>query len=101
MAEALYLVTKSDSAGGTMTVNGVRACLINNDDGQTDAQIKASAIGRLNSYYDASGPAPTPFPDLYFDTVTKVSDLSSGPLKDNADCYVFLPGSAPFKIEGP
>lgn len=83
MAEALYLLLR-DLATGEKRVNGAHAVLINKDDGQTDAQIRASAIAQAN----AAGFA---LPLTYFDTVTplKVSDLTSGSLKDNLDCYVF------------
>lgn len=99
MAEALYLLTKSPAAGGTQTINGIRTVLINADDAQTDAQIKALAVARLNAHFDP-GPAMTPYNGAYFDTVTKVSDLTAGPLKDNGDLYAFPPDEVPIKIEG-
>ena len=99
MAEALYLVSKSFGATGTQTVNQVHAVLINADDGQTDGQIAAAAVTRVNAYFD-TGAGMTPYPASYFDTVTKVSDLTAGPLKDAGDAYIFVPDSPPLKAEG-
>jgi len=93
MAEAIYLVTKTLTGGETL-VGKVRAVVINKDDGQTDPQIIADAVAQMNTLYSAD-----PVPTGYFDTVTKISDLSSGPLKDNKDCYVFTP-EGPVKVEG-
>lgn len=83
MAEALYLLFR-DPTPGELRVDGVHAVLINKDDGQTDAQIRASAVAQAQ----AAGFAVAAD---YFDNVTplKVSDLSSGALKDNLDAYVF------------
>lgn len=97
MAEALYLVTKSD-ADHNATVNGIRAVLINCDDGQTDSQIKAAALNAAASFTGSE--VDSSFRDNYFDTVLKVSDLSAGPLKDNLDAYVFVAGGVPKKVEG-
>lgn len=98
MAEALYLVTKSD-ADHNQTVNGIRAVLINCDDGQTDTQIKAAAMTAASGSYTGAD-VDSSFRDAYFDTVVKVSDLTSGPLKDNLDAYVFAEGTVPRKVEG-
>lgn len=96
MAEALYLVTKDNFGAAESFINGVRAVVINKDDGQTDAQIIADAVAAANS---ANGVSV--FPTGYFTTVTKVSDLSSGPLKDNKDAYVLMPeGVVKVKVEG-
>ncbi len=97
MAEALYLVTKSH-ADHVPLVNGIRAVLINKDDGQTDTQIKADANAQIATL--AGADVDSSMRDDYFDTVTKVSDLTSGPLKDNKDCYVFAEGGPPIKVEG-
>lgn len=82
MAEALYLLYR-DFVPGERGVDGVFAVIINKDDAQTDAQIRASAIAQAV----AGGRA---LPDDYFDNVTplKISDLTSGALKDNLDSYV-------------
>ncbi len=99
MAEALYLLTKEVHTGQS-TIQGVTAVLINKDDGQTDAQIRASAVAQLNARFPTGSDENT-FPSTYFDLVTplKVSDLSAGPLKDNLDMYVFRPSGVE-KVEG-
>lgn len=97
LAEALYLVSRSNAAH-TPLVNGVRAVLINADDAQTDAQIKAAAGTALSNVATGTD-VDSSVRESYFDTVTKVSDLSAGPLKDNLDAYVFTPGG-PVKTEG-
>lgn len=98
MAEALYLVTKTVDPGDS-TVNGITAVLINKDDAQTDAQIKADAVAQVNVLLKGGQTINDPVPADYFDTVDKVSDLVAGSLKDNKDAYVFLPGSVA-KVEG-
>jgi hypothetical protein len=102
MAEALYLVTKDQLGGAESLVNGVSAVLINADDAQTNNQIIASAVAAANSSVGATGAVASAFHASYFTTVTKVSDLSAGPLKDNLDAYVFSKGGpALVKVEGP
>lgn len=83
MAEALYLLFR-DPTPGEQRVDGAFAVLINKDDGQTDAQIRASAVAQMVA-------AGFQVETDYFDQVTplKVSDLSSGALKDNLDAYIF------------
>lgn len=98
MAEALYLVSRSQSVG-LRTVNGVQAVVINKDDGQTDAQIIADAVAQTNAAFAGTN-STSPYDADYFDTVTKISDLSTGPLKDNKDAYVFRDGGGPVKVEG-
>jgi hypothetical protein len=99
MAEALYLCTKSQLGGGETLINGCTAVIINEDDGETDAAILADAAEAAS---DAMGlDADSLLPATYFDTATKISDLSSGPLKDDHDSYVFLPGGPALnKVEG-
>ncbi len=86
MAEALFLVTRTNQLGDNDMRNGVHAMLINNDDGDTDAVTIADAILRLNAHFGAGS-----YPDGYFDTVQEVGDLTSGPAPDNGDIMVFLP----------
>lgn len=105
MAETLYLVTRSAGAHAAARINGVTAVLINNDSGQTTAQILAAATAQVNAgnLGGVTLEGPTIYPSSYFDTVTAVSDLTSGPLKDNNDCYVFgsIGGEAGVvKVEG-
>lgn len=94
MAKALYLVTRSGQSTSTVKnlVNGVYAVVINKDDGQTNPQIIADAVAQLR----IGGHA---VPSNYFDTVTLISDLTSGTLKDNKDCFAFLRRDTQ-KIEG-
>lgn len=92
MAEALYLCTHTQNPGDG-SINGVTALVINKDDGQTTLQIQTDAATQ------ATAAVGGPFTPAYFDTVTKISDLSSGVLKDNKDAYVFGP-SGPVKVEG-
>jgi len=84
MAEALFLVTKSGLNVPSQTVvDGIVAVLINKDDAQTNPQIIADAVAQCV----AGG---HPLRAGYFDTVSKVSDLAAGALKDNKDCLIFL-----------
>lgn len=86
MTEALYLVTKNVK-DGQRTVDGIFAAVINADDGGSDATILAAADAQMVAKGHPLG-QPT-----YFDTVVgKISDLSSGVLKDNNDCYLFMGG---------
>lgn len=95
MAEALYRVSRSAALGKQM-INGVSDVLINKDDAQTTAQIKAAAVAKANASVGASAV----FPDDYFDTVDKVSDLAAGTFKDNEDAMVFSMGNTATKVEG-
>lgn len=90
MAEALYLVSKTPR-GGEHVVNGVRTVLINADDAGSTAVICAAASTAANSAVNYSATGIPPFADDYFDTATKVSDLTAGPLKDAGDAYVIGP----------
>lgn len=84
MAEALFLVRKH-ADGGDRVINGVTHVLINKDDAQTAAQIRAAAIAKLNGVFGANT-----IPADYFNdgpTPEKVSDLTAGPLKDDEDVY--------------
>lgn len=95
MAKALYLCTKSLLGGAEVLINGVVACLINKDTGQTTLQIQTDAALACQ---EANG---SRYPATYFDTVTRVDDLTSGPLKDDEDAYIIFPGGpAPTKNEG-
>lgn len=80
LAAALYLVSRSNAAH-VPQANGVRAMIINADDGDTEAEIKTAAASKLSGV-DAS------HRDAYFDTVVAISDLVAGPLKDEGDAYI-------------
>ncbi len=86
MAEALFLVTRTNQEGDNGMRNGVHACIINNDDADTDAVTIADAILRMNAHFGAGS-----YPDGYFDTVQEISDLTAGPAPDNGDIMVILP----------
>jgi hypothetical protein len=95
MAKALWLCTKSQLGGAEVLINGVIACVINKDSGQTALQVKTDAALACQ---EANG---SPYPATYFDTVTQIDDLTSGPLKDDEDAFVIFPGGpAPTKNEG-
>lgn len=95
MAEALYIVSKDNLGGAESFVNGLRAVIVNKDDGQTDTQIKTSAASQASTLMGVT------LPTGYFTTVTKISDLTSGPLKDNLDAYLIYPdGVVLGKVEG-
>jgi hypothetical protein len=95
MAKALFLCTKSLLGGAERLINGVTACVINKDSGQTALQVKTAAAAAATA---ANGYT---YPATYFDTVTQIDDLTGGPLKDDADAYIIFPGGAtPTKHEG-
>ena len=93
MAEALYLVTRTDAARRMGTINGINAVLINADDGGNDAATIADAVAQCV----AGGHA---IPTGYFDTVDEVGDLTSGSHKDDLDCTIFLAEGKTQKVEG-
>ena len=80
LAAALYLVTRSNAAH-VPQANGVRAMIINADDGSTEAQIKTAAA-TLVPGVDPAHRAN------YFDSAVAISDLVAGPLKDDGDAYI-------------
>jgi len=85
MAERLVLVTKA--TGGTLgqtIIDGVTALLLNADDGQSNAVTIQEAV-------DQCRVGGIPLPNGYFDTVAAIADLTSGALKDDKDCMIFLP----------
>ncbi len=89
MAEALYLVERTDSPVSDDR-DGVRAVLINEDDAQTDAQIITATIAALNAALPVDAQADAKFPAGYFDTVSEVSDLvTAGPLRTDGDFVAF------------
>lgn len=88
MAESVVLVTRAASAGEQL-VNGVRAVLINSDDGGTDAQKIIEAVAACNRAFPKDAAGSDPFPAGYFDTVLEVGDLTSGPIPDDTDAIVF------------
>lgn len=85
MAKALYLVSRS-TAVGQRSVDAVNHVLINKDDTSTNAQIIAEAVVKANA---AFGLTNGEFDANYFDTVEKVSDLTTGPLAADTAAYVF------------
>ena len=96
MAEAIYLITKTEDSGttGQSFINNVCAMVMNSDDGNTDDQIRAQAVTQAVA-------AGHPLPSNYFDTgdVTLISDLVAGPLKDDGDAYIMGLRSV-IKVEG-
>ena len=85
MAEALYLVERTTAVDGN-DIDGVRSVLINNDDGDADADIIIAAVAALNAASGATGK----FPAGYLDTVNEVSDLvTAGDLRTDQDFIAF------------
>lgn len=82
MAEGLYLVERT-GIQDMNDVDAIRAVLINNDDGDTDAEIITAAELAVNT---AGGNLPAG----YFDTVNLVSDLvTTGDLRTAQDFIAF------------
>lgn len=98
MAEGLWLVERTVDTGDGL-IDGIVSLLLNDDDGSTSAQVIASAVARVNIHWTSDTGAVPKLPAGYFDTATLVSDLTTGPLKDDTDCYVFLPYQNAEKIE--
>lgn len=94
MAEGLFLVRRTSQAVNDDR-NRVREVLINEDDGQTDAQIIAATIAALNTATptgDGFSSGEDVYPAGYFDTVVDIDDLvTSGPLRSDGDFIAFPP----------
>ncbi len=93
MAEALYLIRKNlgtgSSLGGKSVINGVHSVLMNDDDGQTDAQRFVTAAGIMNAKFSTNA-----YADDYFDS----SDLlttASGILGADGNAVIFAPIDTP------
>ncbi len=82
MAEALYLVRRT-SQGVNDDRNRVREVLINEDDGQTNAQIITATIAALNANEPVETGAEDIYPAGYFDEVIDIDDLSGTTDEDN------------------
>jgi len=92
MAEALYLITKTSPGGPEKTlIDGIHSCLINSDNGGSDATKIAEAEAKIQ----AAGHA---IPSGYFDTVTAIADLSAGPLDTDEDVLLILPRSTQYIV---
>jgi len=94
MAEALFLVTRSDAEQRQGTIDGINAVLINSDNAGTTAETIADAVAQCVA-------AGHPLPTGYFDSIDEVSDLTTGSLKDDLDCFIFLHEGKTEKVEGP
>jgi hypothetical protein len=93
MAEGLFLVRRT-TQGVNDDRNRVREVLINEDDGQTDAQIITATIAALNAAQPVTsdGQGDVIYPAGYFDTVVDIDDLvTSGPLRTDGDFIAFAP----------
>jgi hypothetical protein len=91
MAEALYLVTRTDQ-GVNHDKNRVREVIINNDDGDADAVIITNTIAALNAAQPVEAGSEAVYPPLYFDTVNQISDLvTAGDLRTDQDFIAFAP----------
>ena len=94
MAEGLFLVRRT-TQGVNDDRNKVREVLINEDDGQTNAQIIQATIDALNAATPTTGgfsSGEKVYPDGYFDTVVDIDDLvTAGPLRTDGDFVAFPP----------
>lgn len=90
MAEALFLVERTVPENMNDR-DGIRAVIINNDDGDTDAQVIAAAIAAVNAALPADADVPDDkLPAGYFDTVNEISDLvTAGSLRTDQDFLCF------------
>lgn len=89
MAEALWLVTKTVRTGSSDVRDGIHAVIINADDGQNAAATIVEVEDRINAGFPSDSGAGDKIPAGYFDTAIIIDDLTSGPLKDDKDCFVF------------
>lgn len=93
MAEALYLIRKNLGAageqGGKSILNGIHSMIMNDDDGQTDAQRFATAAGILNTKFGG-----TEYGADYFDD-SELLSTASGILGADGDAVIFAPVDTP------
>lgn len=90
MVAGLFLVTRTDQ-GVTNDRNRVREVIINDDDGQTDAQIITQAIAGLNATQAVESGAEAVYPAGYFDTVVQIGASPAGPLATDNDYFAYAP----------
>lgn len=84
MVAQVYLVTKAGADGPEKTnVDDIHACLINADDGGTDADTIVDAETKLQA-------AGHPIPDGYFDTVQLIGPPTAGIMTTDLDVVLFL-----------
>ena len=87
MAEGLFLVERTLRPDNNVR-DGIQAVIINNDDGDTDAQHIAAAILAVNTALPST--AEDKLPAGYFDTVNELSDLvTTGDLRTALDFLCF------------
>ena len=89
MAEGLFLVERTSNMGDNNKRDAITAVVINNDDGDTDAQHIAAAVLAVNGDFPPESGFEDKIPAGYFDTVREISDLTSGPLATALDHIVF------------
>ena len=91
MAEGLYLVRRTVQ-GVNDDRNRVREVLINEDDGQSDADIIIATVAALNAAQPVETGGEPIYHAGYFDTVVDIDDLvTSGPLRTDGDFIAFAP----------
>jgi len=92
MAAGLFLITRTDQ-GVTNDRNRVREVILNNDDGQTNAQHIAQAITGLNASQpvESGANAEPVYPAGYFDTVVQIGATPAGPLATDNDYIAYAP----------
>ena len=95
MAAGLFLITRT-SQGVTQDRNLVREVILNNDDGQTDAQHIQQAVDGLNTLFPTESKggdadAENAYPTGYFDTVVQIGAVPEGPLATDNDMIAYAP----------
>ena len=86
MVAGLFLVERT-TQGDNDDRNKVRAAVVNDDDGNTDAQIIQTVVDGLNAAQPAGGEKQ--YPDGYFDTVTQIGASPQGVLATDNDFLAF------------
>jgi len=90
MVAGLFLITRTQQ-GVSEDRNQVREMILNNDDGQTDAQHITQAIAGLNTSHAVETGAAAVYPAGYFDTVVQVGASPAGPLATDNDYIAYTP----------
>lgn len=96
MVAGLFYITRTDQ-GVNNDRNRVREVIINNDDGDTDAQHITQAIASLNAAQPVETGAEDVYPAGYFDTVDQIGASPAGVLATNHDFIAWAPEVASVK----
>lgn len=96
MVAGLFLVTRT-AQGVSDDRNRVREVILNNDDGQTNAQHIQQAVDGLNTAQPVETGFEPVYPDGYFDTVVQIGATPAGPLATDNDFIAYAPEVASVK----